>query len=191
MNALNECPVWTPQMRQRVTEAASFEGVADVVLEVLHLLPQPVVQVCGPISTGGLGCREKNMRVFARCICELRMQGMNVFDQVPLQNGFDRLVREWRKANPNANYCLPILETVYKPIFLSGLVKTAYFLPGWQSSFGTRWERGIVVGHGIESREFPMEWWSRILAELGLSLESEANHVCAKQSCASCANCTV
>ncbi|MEK7185543.1 MAG: hypothetical protein AAB726_02905 [Patescibacteria group bacterium] len=155
--SVEACPFWTPESVAQVRSATSFKEVADVALGILRVMPQPIFQVCGPMSTGGLGCREKNLAVFFECVEELRNRGFSVFDQIPLQLGFDRLVEEWKKTNEG--YCVPILTAVYWRIFRSGFVKTAFFLPDWRTSWGTKWERRVVVRCGLDVCEFPPDWY--------------------------------
>ena len=162
---VNQCPFWTEKLVAAVQTVESFPAVAEIALRVLKRMPTPVSQLCGPISTGGLGCRIQNERLFARCVAKLRAEGLNPFNQMPLQIGFNRLVTEWQQTN-GGGYCWPIMEEVYRPIFVSGFVKTTFFLPGWETSTGTRWEREAVESLGIEAYEFDRDWYSQIIEEL-------------------------
>ena len=160
-----ECPHCTSEERQAVKKTGSFDQIADYAIAVLARMPQPICELCGPTSTGGFGCPKKNILLFDRCVKELRIRDLNPFDQVPLQDGFDHLVLKWYAAG-NTGYCMPILETVYRRIFESGHVTRAYFLPGWEKSFGTTFERNLVTRLGIEVIEFPLDWYEAIMSEL-------------------------
>ena len=156
---------WTLPDLYAIDNAQSYKRLTPIALGILRRMPQPIAQVCGPISTGGLGCRIQNERLFARCVAKLRAEGLNPFNQMPLQIGFNRLVTEWQQTN-GGGYCWPIMEEVYWPIFVSGLIKTTFFLPGWETSTGTRWERRTVKDLGIEVYEFDRDWYSQIIEEL-------------------------
>lgn len=139
--------------------ASSFPEVGEIALRVLDLMPDgDIHQVCGPISTGGFGCRDKNRQLFGFAVDELVRQGHLVFNQVPLEYSFQKLVKPWMAANPDADYPMPILEEVYARIFESGRIKVAMFLPDWHDSFGTRWEHDKVTSLGIEVCDYPREW---------------------------------
>src|SRR4051812_41079157 len=101
IKGVTECPYWTLQDYEMVWRARSFEWVADVAIRVLERMPSHIVELCGPISTGGLGCPNKNLLVFQRCVHELRLRGLNPFDQCPLQIGIDILAAEWKRKNGN------------------------------------------------------------------------------------------
>jgi hypothetical protein len=59
-------------------------------------------------------------------------------------------------------YCLAILDDFYLPIFQSGRISTAYFLPLWPTSFGARWERQTVCDCRIPIVEFLPEWLAEV-----------------------------
>jgi hypothetical protein len=164
-----QCPYWTEDFRQAVNTCRSFDEMGEIAIRVLQSMPQPISQVCGPISTGGLGSRERNTAVFVRCINELRKRQLNPFDQFPLQDAMTRLGEEWHRLHPQESYCMPLLDEVYQAIFASGLLKRTYFLPGWETSFGSRWERETLTRLGIEIHEFPREWYDVVVAELDFS----------------------
>lgn len=161
------CPYWTDAYQKAACACTSFKEIGNVALDVLRSMPQPVCQLCGPISTGGLGSRERNTALFTRAIDELRTRGCNPFDQFPLQNAMNAISDTWHRSNPEALYCMPLLEDVYYPIFSSGLITKAFFLPDWETSFGARWEHATLSRLGIEIQDFPREWYARI-AELDL-----------------------
>lgn len=151
-----------------VSRATSFAQVAYHCLTVLRTMPRPISQLCGPISTGGLGSVEKNVLVFGRCIEKLRLEGLNPFDQIPMEPVIWDLVDRWREQG-GEGYCHPILDEIYGPIFGSGMVSQTFFLPLWETSTGTRWERQRVTELGIEVHEFPRDWYESILEELELA----------------------
>lgn len=46
---------------------------------------------------------------------------------------------------------MPILEEFYLPIFSSGRIKEAWFIPGWRTSTGARWEREKLTAFGVQT----------------------------------------
>ena len=166
MESLSRNNYWTRKQKQKLKLISSPVKFAKIAISVLESMPQPISELCGPISTGGLGDFDKNIKVFKRGIKELKFQGLNPFDQTPLQLAFDQMILNWKESG-NTGYCLPILE-VYELIFKSGLINEGIFLPGWESSFGARWERETLSKLGIKISEFPEEWYIRILQEIEL-----------------------
>ncbi len=155
---------------QEAESASSFTRLAEIGLRVLATMPPPVSQLCGPISTGGFGNREANLILFERCVAELRLRGLNPFDQMPTERTLGRLAHEWGRKNPKATYCYSILFEFYDPIFASGMVGTLVFMPGWESSEGARWEREEGKRRNISIIEFPQDWYDNIMRELAPSL---------------------
>ncbi len=96
--------------------------------------------VCGPITTGGTGNQTHNFEVFNATLRGLERRGKKLFNQVPYEFGLRRLAYKWEDEGNNG-YCMPILTVFYARVFESGAVSEGYFIPGWRSSFGARWER--------------------------------------------------
>lgn len=112
-----------------------------------------VHQVCGPISTGGLGTRELNNARFALAIERAQANGLLVFNQLPFQEALVRLSRY-----PEPGYNELNLEEFYGPIFACGHVRRVLFLSDWQTSRGARWERERAAEHAITIDEYPEHW---------------------------------
>ena len=135
---------WTEVEHKDLEQVASFAHLADIALRVVARILPPVGQVCGPITTGGHGDIEKNMNVFVATINRLEEQGLNIFNQVP----FQQLMRRLKATHPNGE--IAILEQFYGPLFRSGFITTLYFIPGWETSFGAKWEHGQAQHLGLE-----------------------------------------
>jgi hypothetical protein len=163
---ITDCPYWQSRDYDRIRDAASFRQVGLIALEVMSRMPRDLSEYCGPISTGGLDRREKNIWLFRRCVEELRFRGHNPFDQVPLQVGFKNLVTKWRCDNPDADYCWPIIDVTYDMIFRRGRPNNAWFAYNWKSSKGTTRERTLVARYGINMIPFPILWYERILVRV-------------------------
>ena len=127
---------WTPEDIAALETAQSFAELSQVAMKVLKRMPQPVGQVCGPISSGGLRSIEKNLKQFDETIAELISHGNTVFDQVPFEKYIFRLIETGRGTRDKDQ----LLKEFYLPLFESGLVSTFYFIPGWESSNGAKWE---------------------------------------------------
>ena len=55
---------WTEDEVMALQATTTFDEVAEVAIVILtrmKALGQPIVQICGPMSTGGLGSLQKNM----------------------------------------------------------------------------------------------------------------------------------
>lgn len=107
-----------------------------VARDVLELLPNPIGMVCGPISTGGLGSVEANIQRFNEAIDSLLTLKISIFNQI----AFEPKLAELHQPD-ETGYDWRILNDFYEPIFQTGKIKTKFFIPGWQSSTGARWER--------------------------------------------------
>ncbi len=103
--------------------------------------------VCGPISTGGLGPIPANLERFHLAITTLTEAGYPIFTQMPYEEALHR-IRD-QSVGPGV-YDNQLLEEFYLPLFESGKVEKMFFIPGWESSFGARWERGHAQRLGIE-----------------------------------------
>lgn len=139
---------WTDAEKAALQAATSFSDLAAIALVVLARMPKPIRQVCGPISTGGLGSIEANVARFDATITMLIEDGYNVFDQIPFEEHIIRIPgRDWdRELN------IRLLEEFYLPIFQSGHISILCFIPGWESSDGASWEheRGPEFGMEIQ-----------------------------------------
>ena len=125
--------------------AKSFGDLSKVAITVLKRMPQPVGEVCGPITSGGLGSREKNLEAFNKAIFALKYDGKNIFDQLPFEEKlFEFTQAVWYQGG------LQLLNEFYGPIFESGLIKVLYFMPLWQTSLGATWEHEQAQRLGIK-----------------------------------------
>jgi hypothetical protein len=109
-------------------------------------MPHGVVQVCGPIATGGLGTLEANLHAFNDQIKRLQSQGLHVFDQMP----FEIPMQELKKDLKPGEYATSILDDFYLPLMQNDKVTTFYFMPNWETSTGARWEHDLVTKMGKE-----------------------------------------
>ena len=142
---------WDPEHHDGLSRAETYRDLFVIAECVLRKMPPPIGQVCGPISTGGAGSVEKNLKRFEEAIASLQQRGIEIFDQVPFEVPMQR-IKSQREFN---NYDDLLLTDFYLPIFESKLVHKLYFLPDWQSSVGARWEHDQAqrLGLAIEYME--------------------------------------
>lgn len=137
---------WTAENLSQVKQARSFAELSGIAMEVISRMPQPIGQVCGPISSGGLGSIEANMQKFSETVQQLIAEGKNVFDQIPFENYIFKLIDSGQGTRSQNE----LLKEFYLPIFESGLIKTLYFIPGWESFNGATWEHHKARELGID-----------------------------------------
>ncbi len=137
---------WTRDDLEKVQEAKDFKDLYIIAEKILKRMPQPIVQVCGPIGTGGLGNVEANLAAFDSTIRSLQANGLHVFDQMP----FEWPMQAIKFNLPTGVYPESILTDFYMPIFESGFVREFYFMPNWQTSKGATWEHEEARRLGIK-----------------------------------------
>lgn len=137
---------WQPTDWQSLAAASSFDDCAAIALAILGRMPQPIGEVCGPISTGGRGSVEENLKAFDQTINRLLQEGKNIFDQVPFERPMFALLSSGKETRESDR----LLTAFYLPIFESSLISTLYFMPDWQSSHGATWEHEQAKRLGME-----------------------------------------
>lgn len=137
---------WTDEDLLALKQTETVPQMFEIGLRVLKRMPQPVGQVCGPISTGGKGSLVENLIAFNETIALLQSEGKIIFDQVPFEEPMQRV----KALVPPGEYATSLLTDFYLPVFESGLVKKMYFMKDWQSSKGTTWEHEQAKRLGIE-----------------------------------------
>lgn len=151
-------PHWSEIEIATLSGITSFDEMVPVGIGILQRMFKPgsrIVQICGPMSTGGKGSLEANMAYFQKAMDVASEKGLHVFDQTPFQDAMIRLAAEHEARR---EYCVEILHVFYRGIFKSGLISELMFLPDWESSVGSRWEREEAAALGIAVSEYPAEW---------------------------------
>lgn len=142
----------------RVLESATtLDELADAATSFLKRMKQEyevVVQICGPMSTGGCGTFEGNMARFNRSVEVAIENGAAVFNQVLFQEAMIRICN-WKEGDP---YPEQLLTVFYARVLSSGYIDKGLFLSGWETSTGSRWERNFLTSLGIPTEEYPPEW---------------------------------
>jgi len=105
-------------------------------LEISRLKP-PIIQFCGPISTGGFGDIEENLTCLSSVIRASTKQGISVFNQISYERQLDSILKDHR------GYDYPLLDFFYGPILASKKIAGLVFLPLWETSIGSQWEHNL------------------------------------------------
>lgn len=155
------CPHWEDQHIQRAKSAEDFALLGQLICEVAEKMPKPLFMISGPMTTGGLGSYSKNILLFQHAIDEASKEGVHVFNQTMLEEHLQRLVRNWRLDNPDSEYCNHVLTDVYETLLASGYIQGVYFIPGWDTSRGARWEREAAERFNIAIHDYPDDWYER------------------------------
>ena len=77
-------------------------------------------------------------------------KGHAVFDIMVFQESMLRLIDE---RSPN-EYCFELLEVFSAGVIGSGHISAVHFLPGWEQSTGSRWERNFCHKNDIPIIDF-------------------------------------
>jgi hypothetical protein len=138
---------WTKEDWKDLEKISSFLDMQVIAKRVLDRIPRPVAGVCGPIAeTGGLHSVEANLNVFNNTIIQLQKTGLKIFDQMPFENKIQEL-----KAKMNReDFLRELNDDFYMPIFESKIVSTFYFIPGWETSNGAKFEHEKAKELGIK-----------------------------------------
>ncbi len=163
---------WTADDLAACAEMDTLFGLARLAIAMLDRLKletkcDRIYQICGPMSTGGLGNLQDNMILFKEAIVVAREKGWIVFNQVPFQDAMIRIVKYYERKD----YAQEILDEFYLPVFESHRIACAPFIPYWHTSKGAAWEREKVgsLGH-IMVFDYPAQWYRLALKRVGLPL---------------------
>jgi hypothetical protein len=127
---------WGVKDYEDLEKAQTVSEMYIIMKRIVDRMPQPLVQVCGPIATGGLGNIDENLHAFNETIKKLQSQGFNVIDQMPFEYPIQKLKENLKEGE----YFLDVLTDFYLPLFESSSISTFYFMPNWQTSKGATWE---------------------------------------------------
>ena len=140
-----EAKYWTERHYKAVEKAGGFPELLLLAYDIIDSIPKPVSMLSGPISSGGSGSLTKNLETFAQTISTLEKQGEHIFNQLPFEDKFIELSK-----HSKLTYFTPILEDFFLPILKSGKIKKIWFMSGWETSTGAKWEYEQTQKLGIE-----------------------------------------
>ena len=140
---------------KRLVECKNYNELGELMLASLKELKQEnpdkkIIQVCGPITTGGLGSIQKNMEAIKDMIREMEQQGYVSFDQTPFEDKMFEIKAQRKENNTFKHYDWDLLNDCYLPIFSSGIFDHLVFLPGYESSIGAQWEYDMALKYNID-----------------------------------------
>lgn len=152
----------------RTTE---FSDVGRLGASIVTRHPGLLHMVSGPITSGlTMGrehSREDNLKVFGAVIERLAdIEGLDMFSQMPFEDILGVLDGRWKASNPAADYCRPLLDGFYRPVFETGLIDTMHFMHGYETSKGARWEFEVCAELGIKTRLLPKRLSEKIYGSL-------------------------
>lgn len=118
----------------------------------LEKLPQPIIRVIGPWTTGGFGY-EENIKRFAKAETVLKEKGYTIVDYFESEKTIKQL-REDGVLDPNVT-----MIEYHNPILESGYIKKAFVMPRSNESAGATHEINFIREHtNIELEDIPEEW---------------------------------
>ncbi len=144
---------WQDYHYTQLESMRDFHDMFLLATSILENMPDPVAQVCGPISTGDRSL-EENIKIFHNSIKALTATGHVVFNQMPFQDAMMRVIAE-NKIN---GYPFALLDEFFLPLFEFGKIRILHFLPGWEKSTGSRWEHDQGKRLGLEIKYLPDNW---------------------------------
>ncbi len=100
--------------------------------------------VLGPIFAHGSSEIANNIEKFEGVILKLEQEGVKVFSQIPFLDinlAQETKIHHFEDAKKFYEF--------YFPLFRSGLIKKAYFLPGWELSYGATSEHECCKENNI------------------------------------------
>lgn len=127
-----------------------LDELAEQAIERLRQLPQPVVRVSGPLTSGGFGY-EKNLQRFIKAQQVLRDKGFTVYDYFE-DNDDETVIKNlgvsWEE----------VMRHYHAPILATGLISTMYLMPRWEESNGANWEHEYFVKNKLATENIPEAW---------------------------------
>lgn len=128
----------------------------------------PIIQVCGPISTGP-GNVEDKLIIFNKYIHTLTKNGHRVFDQMPYEPLFGLYHKHQQENGKSSND--GILEKFYKPLITSRCIQQGSFMHNYNISQGATWEFKLMNELGIKTEILPKDFIKSFWQERVPSME--------------------
>jgi hypothetical protein len=148
---------WTEEEWKSLSRVQTLTHLTAIALSVLRrmkALEKPIVQICGPMTTGGLGNYEANMVRFNKAIAKAQEKSSYlIFNQVLYTEPIIRI----DSVRTTRGYWIELIDEFYAPIFRSGHFHGTLWLPDWQSSKGAIREREVAIECGLMMEDYPLE----------------------------------
>lgn len=127
-----------------------LNNLASKAIERLRSLPQPVVRVSGPLTSGAYGY-EKNLERFIKAQQIIKDKGYTVFDYFE-DNDDESVIKKldvtWEE----------VMEFYHNRILNSGLITSVFMMPFWEESNGAKSEHEYFVSNNLSIKNIPEEW---------------------------------
>ena len=134
-----------------------LKKLARGAIDRLEGLPQPVVRVCGPLTSGGFGYDE-NLKRFTLAEEALRQRGYTVFDY------FDSSDDEEQIKAAGIDWEM-VMQYYHEPILRADLLAGAFFMPKWEESNGSKWDHDFITKNtSATAEDIPETWITTSLA---------------------------
>ncbi|MFA6445654.1 MAG: hypothetical protein WCW14_00175 [Candidatus Paceibacterota bacterium] len=154
---------WKRPEMDRLERAHSFHDLANIAIQFIlprmAITQKEVIQLCGPISTGGLGTKEANIKRFKTAIRIAKRKNLLVFDQMPFERAIAKLSAQHAARG---EYCDEILTVFYAGVFSSKMISKALFSPDWHTSKGAAWGREHLTKIGLPIEDYPADWMAEV-----------------------------
>lgn len=152
-----KAPDW---IKSKAVNADSLAALATIALDELARIGDNCALVCGPVSSGGVGNVEDNLGVFNATIASLRRTDPMVFDTLPFEAGIIGLRNTFEEnpANKGKSFLMPLMSEFYRPLCAHPGLTHAYFIPGWEASFGSTLQRGMLIALNRRIIDLPADW---------------------------------
>ena len=137
-----------------MTETEGYKGIGKKMLAGLRELRntsggEKIFELCGPITTGGVGSIQGNNDKMVRVVEKIRTMGHKVFAHTDYTKEILAIKSELQKHNRFYYYDWDLLYDCFDPLFASGLLDGLIFLEDFESSTGARWEYDMALKYGI------------------------------------------
>jgi hypothetical protein len=154
----------THKQTTQVSEAKSLCELAVIAKKTIKkakkkYLKAIVLQVCGPITSGGKGNRDANLIEFNKAVTALASLPYLIFNQMPYEDKIGSLMSDIiKKTKSKFAYGMDVLIDFYETIFEKQYTDILIFLPGWEASIGACWEYKKGKKFGIKTRQLKDNW---------------------------------
>jgi hypothetical protein len=156
------------QLIAECANTTTLQELAAIAIREAQKFPGGCHIVCGPISTGGQGSPEANVRVLEKTIAACVTTMHPIFDQSPYEQQLAHFHNQWVAEDPEeraGSYCEGILSHFYLPLLQSKAIVRTWFIPGWESSYGASWERRMSIEFGIPYADIDASWFKRFVLD--------------------------
>lgn len=140
---------------EKINQAENYSQLVPIALSILERMPNPIAQVCGPISTGGVGSIKCNLSILEKTISKVNSGKYTVFDQTGFEKPIQKMRQKQMESLSKEETNIILLEEFYGKVLESKKIETLFFIYGWESSKGSIWENKKAKKLGLERVYLP------------------------------------